>query len=117
VLPKFVDWYVERKFAVDELISHRVTLDEIAQRFDMLTAGHARRVVIDLDASGGRRAGQCNRGHSASRFAKARYRFTYPRSMRFLACCRATSLVSGVKPNPPTSRCMNAIRAVMAIAS
>ena len=47
-LPRLVDWYMEGKLSLDALISHRIKLDDIAQGFDWLGSGEARRVVIDF---------------------------------------------------------------------
>ena len=46
--PAFIDWYVEGKLTPDNLISHRISLEEINKGFDLLKSGHARRVVIDF---------------------------------------------------------------------
>jgi S-(hydroxymethyl)glutathione dehydrogenase/alcohol dehydrogenase len=45
-LPLLADWYAEDKLSLDDLISHRIGLEDIAHGFDMLADGSARRVVI-----------------------------------------------------------------------
>jgi S-(hydroxymethyl)glutathione dehydrogenase / alcohol dehydrogenase len=47
-LPDIVDWYVEGRFGISDLISHRIKLDEINSGFELLKSGEARRVVIDF---------------------------------------------------------------------
>ncbi|MCO5161341.1 MAG: zinc-binding dehydrogenase [Mesorhizobium sp.] len=47
-LPLLADWYVEGKLHFDDLISHRIGLQDIATGFDLLARGEARRVVIAL---------------------------------------------------------------------
>ena len=46
--PQLVDWYVEGKISLDNLISHRMSLSEIGDGFALLKSGEARRVVIDI---------------------------------------------------------------------
>lgn len=45
-LPQLVDWYMERKISLDNLISHRIPLENIGHGFDLLARGEARRVVV-----------------------------------------------------------------------
>jgi len=45
-LPQLVDWYMEGKTSLDGLISHYLPLERIAEGFDLLAQGAARRVVI-----------------------------------------------------------------------
>lgn len=47
-LPRLVEWYAEGKLHLDELISHRIGLDDVATGFDMLSNGTGRRVVINF---------------------------------------------------------------------
>ena len=47
-LPKLVDLYLDGKIKLDNLISHRIGLDQIGHGFDLLASGAARRVVIDF---------------------------------------------------------------------
>jgi S-(hydroxymethyl)glutathione dehydrogenase/alcohol dehydrogenase len=47
-LPLLADWYAEGKLHLDDLISHRIKLDQIASGFAMLADGHARRVVVNM---------------------------------------------------------------------
>lgn len=47
-LPQLVDWYMEGKLSLDRLISHRITLDQINEGFDLLKSGSALRSVISF---------------------------------------------------------------------
>ncbi|MGR3375467.1 alcohol dehydrogenase catalytic domain-containing protein [Salipiger abyssi] len=46
--PQLVDWYVDGKLTQDNLISHRIGLEQINEGFDLLKSGQAGRVVIDF---------------------------------------------------------------------
>jgi S-(hydroxymethyl)glutathione dehydrogenase/alcohol dehydrogenase len=45
-LPKIVDWYMEGKIAIDELITHSVPLDRIQDAFDWMHRGESIRTVV-----------------------------------------------------------------------
>jgi S-(hydroxymethyl)glutathione dehydrogenase/alcohol dehydrogenase len=45
-VPRIVDWYMEGKIAVDELITHKLALDDINQGFDLMHAGESIRSVV-----------------------------------------------------------------------
>jgi S-(hydroxymethyl)glutathione dehydrogenase/alcohol dehydrogenase len=45
-IPRLVDWYIDGYLEIDELISHRITLDEINRGFDMMRNGEAVRTVV-----------------------------------------------------------------------
>jgi S-(hydroxymethyl)glutathione dehydrogenase/alcohol dehydrogenase len=45
-VPRIVDWYMEGKIRIDPLITHRLTLDEINQGFDLMHAGESIRSVV-----------------------------------------------------------------------
>jgi S-(hydroxymethyl)glutathione dehydrogenase / alcohol dehydrogenase len=45
-LPALADWYADGRLHLDDLISHRLELEDIAQGFAMLRDGSARRVVL-----------------------------------------------------------------------
>ena len=45
-VPRIVDWYMEGKIRIDELITHRLTLDDINQGFDLMHAGESIRSVV-----------------------------------------------------------------------
>ena len=47
-LPELVDWFMDGKIALNSLISHRITLDDINQGFKMLADGTALRTVISF---------------------------------------------------------------------
>lgn len=47
-LPELVDWFMDGKIALDSLISHRITLDDINLGFDMLANGSALRTVVSF---------------------------------------------------------------------
>ena len=45
-VPKIVDWYMEGKIAIDAMITHVLTLDEINRGFDLMHAGTSIRSVV-----------------------------------------------------------------------
>jgi S-(hydroxymethyl)glutathione dehydrogenase/alcohol dehydrogenase len=46
--PRYVDLYLEGRWKLDELITHRFTLDEINEAAKVLDSGQAGRIIIDL---------------------------------------------------------------------
>jgi S-(hydroxymethyl)glutathione dehydrogenase / alcohol dehydrogenase len=45
-VPKIVDWYMEGKINIDDLITHKLTLDNINTGFDLMHAGESIRSVV-----------------------------------------------------------------------
>ena len=45
-VPKIVDWYMDGKIAIDPMITHVLTLDEINKGFDLMHAGTSIRSVV-----------------------------------------------------------------------
>ena len=45
-VPNIVDWYMEGKIAIDPMITHVLTLDEINKGFDLMHAGESIRSVV-----------------------------------------------------------------------
>src|SRR5216117_782338 len=45
-VPKIVDWYMEGKIRIDELITHQLRLAEINKAFDLMHAGESIRSVV-----------------------------------------------------------------------
>ena len=45
-MPKIVDWYMEKKINIDDLITHTLTLDDINKGFDLMHAGESIRSVV-----------------------------------------------------------------------
>jgi S-(hydroxymethyl)glutathione dehydrogenase / alcohol dehydrogenase len=45
-VPRLVDWYMDGFLKLDELVTHRITLDEINKGFDMMRSGESIRTVI-----------------------------------------------------------------------
>ena len=45
-VPKIVDWYMDGKIRIDELITHKLALDDINQGFDLMHAGESIRSVV-----------------------------------------------------------------------
>jgi S-(hydroxymethyl)glutathione dehydrogenase / alcohol dehydrogenase len=41
-----VDWYMDKKIAIDPLITHKMPLDRINEAFDLMHAGTSIRSVI-----------------------------------------------------------------------
>ncbi len=48
-VPKIVDWYMENKINIDDLITHRLPLTEINQAFDLMHRGESIRSVVVFD--------------------------------------------------------------------
>ena len=45
-VPKIVDWYMDGKINIDDLITHKLPLDEINDAFDLMHAGKSIRSVV-----------------------------------------------------------------------
>jgi S-(hydroxymethyl)glutathione dehydrogenase/alcohol dehydrogenase len=45
-VPKIVDWYMDGKIAIDPMITHTLTLDDINKGFDLMHAGESIRSVV-----------------------------------------------------------------------
>jgi S-(hydroxymethyl)glutathione dehydrogenase/alcohol dehydrogenase len=45
-VPKIVDWYMEGKIRIDELITHKLALADINQGFELMHAGESIRSVV-----------------------------------------------------------------------
>jgi S-(hydroxymethyl)glutathione dehydrogenase/alcohol dehydrogenase len=45
-VPRIVDWYMDRKIAIDELITHRLALDDINRGFELMKSGESIRSVV-----------------------------------------------------------------------
>jgi S-(hydroxymethyl)glutathione dehydrogenase/alcohol dehydrogenase len=45
-VPTIVDWYMSGKIAIDPMITHRLSLDEINKGFDLMHAGESIRSVV-----------------------------------------------------------------------
>jgi S-(hydroxymethyl)glutathione dehydrogenase/alcohol dehydrogenase len=45
-VPKIVDWYMEKKINIDDLITHTLPLDRINEGFDLMTRGESIRSVV-----------------------------------------------------------------------
>ncbi|HUJ61105.1 MAG TPA: S-(hydroxymethyl)glutathione dehydrogenase/class III alcohol dehydrogenase [Kofleriaceae bacterium] len=45
-VPKIVDWYMEGKIAIDDLITHRLGLDDINRGFELMARGESIRSVV-----------------------------------------------------------------------
>ena len=49
-VPKIVDWYMDGKINIDELITHKMPLDKINDAFDLMHSGESIRSVVEFDA-------------------------------------------------------------------
>ncbi|MGI9316658.1 MAG: zinc-binding dehydrogenase, partial [bacterium] len=49
-VPKIVDWYMDGKINIDDLITHTMPLSEINNAFDLMHAGESIRSVVMYDA-------------------------------------------------------------------
>ncbi|MBC8069570.1 MAG: S-(hydroxymethyl)glutathione dehydrogenase/class III alcohol dehydrogenase [Deltaproteobacteria bacterium] len=47
-VPKLVDWYMDGKIRIDELITHKLPLERINEAFDLMHAGSSIRTVIEF---------------------------------------------------------------------
>jgi len=47
-VPKIVDWYMEGKINIDDLITHKMPLDDINQAFDLMHEGKSIRSVVEF---------------------------------------------------------------------
>src|SRR3546814_11990375 len=45
-LPKIVDWYMDKKINIDDLITHVLPLEKINEGFDLMTRGETIRSVV-----------------------------------------------------------------------
>jgi S-(hydroxymethyl)glutathione dehydrogenase/alcohol dehydrogenase len=45
-VPKIVDWYMDGRIAIDPMITHTLTLDEINKGFELMHAGTSIRAVV-----------------------------------------------------------------------
>jgi S-(hydroxymethyl)glutathione dehydrogenase/alcohol dehydrogenase len=45
-VPRIVDWYMEGKLNIDDLITHTLTLDRINDGFDLMKRGESIRSVV-----------------------------------------------------------------------
>ncbi len=45
-VPRIVDWYMEGKINIDDMITHTLPLDRINEGFDLMTAGESIRTVV-----------------------------------------------------------------------
>ena len=47
-VPKIVDWYMEGKLNIDDLITHKLKLEDINKGFDLMKAGESIRSVVEF---------------------------------------------------------------------
>ena len=47
-VPKIVDWYMEGKINIDDLITHKIPLNRINEGFDLMHAGKSIRTVVEF---------------------------------------------------------------------
>ncbi|HWA47805.1 MAG TPA: S-(hydroxymethyl)glutathione dehydrogenase, partial [Dongiaceae bacterium] len=45
-VPKIVDWYMDGKINIDDLITHKLKLEDINQGFDLMHQGKSIRSVV-----------------------------------------------------------------------
>jgi S-(hydroxymethyl)glutathione dehydrogenase/alcohol dehydrogenase len=48
-VPKIVDWYMQGKIQIDDLITHKLPLSRINEAFDLMHAGKSIRTVVEFD--------------------------------------------------------------------
>jgi S-(hydroxymethyl)glutathione dehydrogenase/alcohol dehydrogenase len=47
-VPRIVDWYMEGKLNIDDLITHHLSLERINQGFDLMKRGESIRSVVEF---------------------------------------------------------------------
>ena len=47
-VPKIVDWYMDGKLNIDDLITHKLRLDQINEGFDLMKRGESIRSVVEF---------------------------------------------------------------------
>jgi S-(hydroxymethyl)glutathione dehydrogenase/alcohol dehydrogenase len=47
-VPKIVDWYMDRKINIDDLITHKLPLERINEGFDLMARGESIRTVVEF---------------------------------------------------------------------
>jgi len=47
-VPRFVDWYMDKKIEIDPLITHKLPLERINEAFDLMHAGTSIRAVVEF---------------------------------------------------------------------
>src|SRR5262249_16550647 len=45
-VPRIIDWYMDKKIAIDPMITHRLPLERINESFDLMHAGESIRTVV-----------------------------------------------------------------------
>jgi len=45
-VPQIVDWYMDGKINIDDLITHQLSLEDINRGFDLMHAGESIRSVV-----------------------------------------------------------------------
>ena len=48
-MPKYIEFYLDGRLRLDEMISSRIKLDEVNDAFDLMRKGEAARQVIVFD--------------------------------------------------------------------
>jgi S-(hydroxymethyl)glutathione dehydrogenase/alcohol dehydrogenase len=47
-VPRIVDWYMDRRIEIDQLITHKLPLERINEAFDLMHAGTSIRAVVEF---------------------------------------------------------------------
>ena len=47
-MPRIVDWYMEGKINIDDLITHKMPLEDINKAFDLMHEGVSIRSVVEF---------------------------------------------------------------------
>jgi S-(hydroxymethyl)glutathione dehydrogenase / alcohol dehydrogenase len=66
-VPRIVDWYMEGKINIDDLITHVMPLDRINEGFDLMHEGKSIRSVVTYDGARPQRAAAASKSGSASK--------------------------------------------------
>jgi S-(hydroxymethyl)glutathione dehydrogenase / alcohol dehydrogenase len=66
-VPRIVDWYMEGKINIDDLITHVMPLDRINEGFDLMHEGKSIRSVVTYDGARPQRPAAASKSGSASK--------------------------------------------------
>ena len=47
-VPKIVDWYMDGKIDIDSMITHKLSLENINDGFDLMHSGESIRAVVEF---------------------------------------------------------------------
>ncbi len=63
-VPTIVDWYMEGKINIDDLITHKMPLENINEAFNLMREGKCIRSIVEYGNNGTNQTAQVSRGYS-----------------------------------------------------